>query len=57
METNVNYANVKQWRKNNPDKFREQKKKYRNKNKERINSYYREWYLKKKQLESAGSVV
>lgn len=47
--TKENYQKVKEWRNKNPDKLRQQKERYRERNKEKINSYWRDWYKKKQE--------
>ena len=45
-EKNAKYMSL--WRKNNPDKYREAKKRYRLKNKEKYNEAQRQYYKKTK---------
>ena len=45
----TNYQNVKNWRTKNPDKLREQRRKYREKHRIEVQRKWREWYHKKQE--------
>jgi len=51
------YSTVKEWRDKNPNKLKEQKARYRTKNKEKIQNYWKEWYQRKKKREIETTLV